>query len=89
MKKLSQFYDEKKNNKMPIQTQLNNMELCPKLSELDRHCPVELMLISQVILFIFIVAKGKRVQYELKGLFLVATDLKRIWTILPKPCNEK
>ena len=45
-------------NKMPIQTQLNNMELS-KFSELDRLCPIELMLISLIIPFVFIVAKAK------------------------------
>ena len=28
--------------KMLMQAQLNNMELCPKFSELDRLCPIEL-----------------------------------------------
>ena len=36
-------------NKMLMQAQLNNMELFPKFSELDRLCPIELMLISQII----------------------------------------
>ena len=40
-----------------MQVQVNNMELCPKFSELDGLCPVKLMLISQIIQFMFIVVK--------------------------------
>ena len=40
-------------NKMPIQALLNNMEFCPKFSELDRPCPIELMLISRIISYMF------------------------------------
>ena len=39
-------------NKIPMQAELNNMELCPEFSELDRLCPIELMLISQIIPFV-------------------------------------
>ena len=46
-------------NKIPMQTQVSNMELRLKFSELNRLCPVELMLISQIIPLIFIVAKMK------------------------------
>ena len=46
-------------NKMPVEAQLNNMDLCPKFSDWDRHCQVELMLISQNKAFTFIVAKTK------------------------------
>ena len=35
------------------------MELCPKFSDLNRLCPIEVMLISQIILFLFIIAKTK------------------------------
>ena len=52
-------YNSMLENKMPIQTQLNNMELSPKFNELDRLCPIELMLISLIIPFMFIVAKTK------------------------------
>ena len=38
-------------NKMPMQAQVNNIELCPTFSELEWLCPIELMLISQVIPF--------------------------------------
>ena len=53
-------------NKMPMQAQINNMELYLKFSESNRLCPVELMLISQIIPFMFIVAKTKGVQHGLK-----------------------
>ena len=73
-----------------MQAQLNNMEPCSKFSELDRLCPIELMLISQIIPFIFIVAKTKCAQHRLKGQHaLVPTDLKIIQTILPRSCNEE
>ena len=50
-------------NKMPMQAQVNNMELCPIFSELNRLCPVELMLVSQIIPFMFIIAKTKGAQH--------------------------
>ena len=52
---------------MPMQAQVNNMELCSKFSELNRLCPIELMLISQIKPFMFIVAKTKGAQNWLKG----------------------
>ena len=76
-------------NKMPMQAQLKKMELCPKFAELDRLCPIELMLISQVIPFIF-VSKMKGAQHGPKGqCVLVPTDVKKIQTILPKSCDEE
>ena len=54
-------------NKMPMWAQLNNMELCPKFRELDRIFPIELMSISQIIPFLFIVAKAKVSQHGLEG----------------------
>ena len=72
-------------NKMPMQAQVNNLELCPIFSELDGLCPIELMLISQIIPFMFIVAKTKGAQHGLKGqCVLVPTDLEKIQTILPR-----
>ena len=68
-------------NKIPMQAQLNNMELCPKFSELDRLCPIELILISQIIPFIFIDAKMKGAHhgYGLKRqCLLVPTNLKKL-----------
>ena len=77
-------------NKIPIQAQLINMELCPKFSEFDRICPTELMLISQTIPFMFIFAKLEGAQHGLKGKFvLVQTNLKKIRTILPRSCDEE
>ena len=77
-------------NEMSIQAQANNLELCPTFSELDRLCPIELMLISQIIPFMFIVAKTKGAQRELKGqCVLVPTDLEKIQTILPRSCDEE
>ena len=69
-------------NKMPMQAQVNNLELCPKLSELDRLCSIVLMLISQIIQLMLIVAKTKDAQHGLKGqCVLVPTDLEKIQTI--------
>ena len=76
------------NNKMPIEAQLIKMELYPKFTELDRLFPIELMLLSQIIAFMFIVSKTKGAQHGLKGqFFLVKIDLKKIHTILPRSCD--
>ena len=73
-----------------MQAQVNNLELCATFSELDRLCPIELMLISQIIPFMFIVAKIKGAQHGLKGqCVLVPTDLEKIQAILPRPCDEE
>ena len=66
------------------------MELCPKFSELYSLCPIDLMLNSQIIPFMFIVAKTKGAQHGLKGqCVLVPTGLKKIQTILPRSCDEE
>ena len=52
---------------MSVQAQVNNMELCPKCSELDGLCPIELVLISQTIPFMFIVGKTKGAIMDLKN----------------------
>ena len=44
---------------MTIQTQLVNIKRCPNFSKLDRLCPIELMLISQITPTMFITAKAK------------------------------
>ena len=76
--------------KMPMLAQANNLELCPKIAELEDLCPIELMLISQIIPFMFIVAKTKGAQHGLKGqCVLVPTDLKKVQTILPRSCDEE
>ena len=75
---------------MPMQAQKNKMELCPKFNEFESLCPIELMLISQIIPFMFIVAKAKGAQHGLKGqCVLVPTDLKKVQTILPRSCDEE
>ena len=48
---------------MPPLGQANNLELCPKFKELEDLCPIELLLISQIIPFMFIVAKHKGAQH--------------------------
>ena len=53
-------------NKMPMQAQVNNLELCPTFSELDRLCPVELIVISPIMQFMYIVAKKKVPSMDLK-----------------------
>ena len=66
--------------KCQCRARLNNLELCPKFGELDRLCLIELLLISQIIPFMFIIAKTKFAQHGLKwqcGLFEnMFTDLK-------------
>ena len=73
-------------NKTPKQVQLNNVELCPNFSELDRLCPVELGLISQIIPFMVIIAKVEDAQHGLKGQCVLGP---RRWTILPRLCNDE
>ena len=47
------------------------------------------MLISQIIPFMFIVAKVKGAHHGLKGQgVLVPVDLTKVQTILPRSCNE-
>ena len=77
-------------NKMPMQPQVNKLETCPTFSELDGLRPMDLMLICQVIPFMFTIAKTKGVQRGLKGqIVLVPTDLEKIQTILPRSCDEE
>ena len=63
-------------NKMPMQVQVNNMELNPTFSDLDRLCLIELMLIFQIIPFMFIVAKTKGAQHGLKGQCVLVPNFK-------------
>ena len=77
-------------NETPMQAQVNNLALCPTLSELDRLCRVELMLISQIIPFMFFVAKTEGAQHGLKGqCVLPLADLEKIQTILRRSCNQE
>ena len=72
-----------------MQAQVNNLELCPTFSELDRLCPIELVLIYQIIPFMF-VAKTKGAKHGLKGqCVLVPTDLEKIQTLSPRSCDEE
>ena len=61
---------------MPMQAQVNNMELNPTFSDLDRLCLIELMLIFQIIPFMFIVAKTKGAQHGLKGQCVLVPNFK-------------
>ena len=71
-----------------MQAQKNSIELSPKFNEFESLYPVELMLISQIIPSMFIVAKAKGAQHGLKGQCVLApTDLKKVQTILPRSCN--
>ena len=58
------------------------------VDELKNLCPLELMLISRIIPFMFIVPKHKGAQFGLKGqCVLVPADLKKIETSLPRACD--
>ena len=48
-----------KKGKMPPQAQENGLALNPRVEELQDLCPLELMLISQIIPFMSIVPKHK------------------------------
>lgn len=56
-------------NKMPMQAQVNSMELCPKFTALKMPCPIELMLVSPIVPLMFYVAQMKSAQYGLIGQF--------------------
>ena len=60
------------------------------VKELDDLCAIELMLISQLIPFMFILAKANGAQHGLKGqCVMVPADLSKIQTILPKTCSDE
>ena len=74
---------------MPPQCQANGLQLNRIEDELKDLCPLELMLISQIIPFMYIVAKHKGAQFGLKGqCVLVPADLKKIEKSLPRPCDD-
>ena len=74
---------------MPPQAQANNLSLCTKFDELENLCPLELMLVSKIIPFMFIVARTKGAQHGLKGqCVLVPADLKKVQTVLPRSSDE-
>ena len=78
-------------NKVPMQAQKIKMELCPNFNKFEGLCLIELMLISQIIPFVFIVSKMKGAKHGLKGSSwsLVPTDLKKVQIIFPRSCDEE
>lgn len=75
-------------NKIPLQVQANNLQLCLQIEELEGLCPIGLMLVSQIINFMSIIAKVKGAQYDLKEqCVLVPADLKMIHTVWPRSCD--
>ncbi|XP_066911966.1 uncharacterized protein [Clytia hemisphaerica] len=79
-----------KKDKLPMQAQANNLQLSPRIPELDNLCPIEMMLVSQIIPFMFIVPKHKGGQQGLKGqCVMVPANLDKIQKILPRVCSEE
>ena len=79
-----------KKNKIPAQAQVNNLELSPSIPELDDLCPIELMLVKQIIPFMFIVPKHKGAQDGLKGqCVLVPANLDKVQNVLPRQCSDE
>ena len=75
--------------KMPPQAQANNLKLDRIEDDLRDLCPLELMLISRIIPFMFIVPKHKGAQFGLKGqCILVPSDLKKTVSSLPRACDD-
>ena len=72
-----------------MQTQRNNMELCPKFIEFDRLCPIKLMLVSQIIPRMSIVAKMKGAQHGSKGQCFGANRLENLSNHFIKTCDEE
>ena len=52
-----------------MQIQAQKKELCPKFNKFENLCPIELMLTSQIIPFMFFVAKTKGAQHGVKWCF--------------------
>ena len=76
-------------NKSPMPAPSNNLRHCQKYSELEILCPIELMWILKIILFMFFVAQYKGAQHGLKWqCFLVLTDMKKIQKVLPRSSNK-
>ncbi|XP_066926640.1 uncharacterized protein [Clytia hemisphaerica] len=79
-----------KKEQLPVQAQANNLQLSPKLPELEELCPIEMMLVSQIIPFMFIVPKHKGGQQGLKGqCVMVPANLDKIQKVLPRVCNDE
>ena len=67
----------------------NGLAVNPRVEELEDLCPLELMLISQIIPFMSIVPKHKGAQFSLIGqCVLVPADLKQAETSSSRPCDE-
>ena len=61
----------------------------PKYEEFEVLNPMELMLCSQIIPFMYIVGKQKGSQHGLKGqCVLVPADLNKVQSVLPRTCND-
>ena len=73
-------------NKMPMQAQVNNLELCPTFSEIDILCPIELMLTCQII-YIYCCKNERCPAWTKRQCVLMPTDLAKIQTILPRSCD--
>ena len=67
-----------KKSKVPMQEHNNGLGHCPDKKESEDLPPLEIMQVSQIIPFIFIVSKTKGAQHELKGQFALGlADLKK------------
>ena len=74
---------------MPAQAQNIGLKLIMVHKEIEDLCPLEIMLISQIIPFMFVVARHKGAQHGLKGqVVLIPSDLTKIQSVLPRSCNE-
>ena len=62
---------------MPMQAHNSGLEHCPDIKELEDLCPLEVLLVSQIIPFMFIDGKMNGAQHGLKGQrALIPADLK-------------
>ena len=56
----------------------NSWGHCTDIKELEEQCPLEIMQVSKIISFMFIIGKTKGAQHELKGqCVVVPTDLQK------------
>ena len=62
-----------KKKKMPMQAQVNGLELCSKFDELENFCLLKITLISQINLFKHVCAKVKGAQHGVKGNLVFGT----------------
>ena len=74
-----------KKRKMLMEAHNNGLGHCSDVKELEDLCPLEVMVVSQVVPFMFIVGRMKGEQLGLSGqCVVVPADLKKIQTILPR-----